>query len=206
MDADDFIPISALQHYSYCPRQCALIHEEQSFADNHHTARGNAVHRHVDLEGYELRAGVRVERALPLVSEKLGLIGKADLVEFAANGTPYPVEYKHGRLGQRLHDDVQLAAQAICLEEMTGYSVPAGAIYHASSHQRREVAITSALGELVAEMSTAIRNMIRSGKMPSAVNDARCPQCSLIDLCQPQILAEQSRRQVLRATLFCVEA
>lgn len=77
MEEDNFIPISALQHYSYCPRQCALIHAEQSFADNVHTARGNASHRVVDVEGYELRLGVRMERALPLVCERLGLIGKA---------------------------------------------------------------------------------------------------------------------------------
>jgi len=142
MEQDDLIMLSALQHYSYCPRQCALIHEEQSFSENTHTARGNAVHSLVDLEGYELRAGIRIERALPLVSEKLGLIGKADVVEFLPDGSPYPVEYKHGPRRQRTHDDIQLAAQALCLEEMMDRPVPMGAIYHASSHRRREVSIT----------------------------------------------------------------
>ena len=205
MEQDDFVMLSALQHYSYCPRQCALIHEEQTFAENVHTARGNSVHTVVDLEGYEVRAGVRIERALPLVCERLGLIGKADIVEFLPDGTPYPVEYKHGPRRQRTHDDIQLAAQALCLEEMTGLPVPLGAIYHASSRRRREVAITPQLRQLVARTTLAIRTILQSGKMPPAVNDARCRECSLIDLCQPQMLAGRARRQALRAQLFSVE-
>jgi CRISPR-associated exonuclease Cas4 len=205
MEQDDFIMLSALQHYSYCPRQCALIHEEQSFADNLHTARGNAVHALVDLAGYELRAGVRMERALPLVCERLGLIGKADMVEFLPDGTPYPVEYKHGPRRQRTHDDIQLAAQALCLEEMTGHPVPVGAIYHATSHRRREVSITSDLRQLVESTTLAIRAMLQAGQMPPAVNDSRCRECSLIEICQPQMLAEETRRRALRAHLFRVE-
>lgn len=204
MEQDDFVVLSALQHYSYCPRQCALIHAEQSFADNLHTARGNAVHTLVDLEGYELRAGVRIERALPLVCERLGLIGRADIVEFLSDGTPYPVEYKHGPRRQRTHDDIQLAAQALCLEEMTGHLVPLGAIYHATSRRRREVKITPQLRQLVADTAVAIRSMLQSQRMPPAVNDARCRECSLIDLCQPQMLAGKARRQTLRAQLFSV--
>jgi CRISPR-associated exonuclease Cas4 len=191
MEQDDFIMLSALQHFSYCPRQCALIHEEQSFASNVHTARGDAVHNLVDLEGYELRSGVRIERALPLFCERLGLIGKADVVEFLPDGTPYPIEYKHGPRRQRTHDDIQLAAQAVCLEEMTGRSVPLGAIYHASSHRRREVAITPYLRQLVVSTTLEIRAMLLARQMPPAVNDARCRECSLIDLCQPQMLAGQ---------------
>ena len=103
---DDLIMLSALQHYSYCPRQCALIHVEQQFADNLHTARGNAVHALVDIPGYEVRSGIRLERALPLYHDLLGLSGIADMVEFLPDGTPYPVEYKHGRKRQRQHDDV----------------------------------------------------------------------------------------------------
>lgn len=206
MEQDDFILLSALQHYSYCPRQCALIHEEQSFADNLHTARGDAVHALVDLEGYEVRAGVRIERALPLRCERLGLIGKADIVEFLPDGTPYPVEYKHGSRRQRTHDDLQLAAQALCLEEMTGRSVPCGAIYHASSHRRREVVISPALRQLVADTTTAIRQMLQSGRMPPAVNDARCRECSLREICQPQVLTEAAKRRTLRSQLFNAEA
>ena len=144
----DPIPLSALQHWCYCPRQCGLIHLEQAFADNLHTARGNAVHRLVDTPGYEMQAGVKVERALPLWSDQFGLIGKADLVEFHPNGRIFPVEFKHGRRRQKRHDDVQLAAQAMCLEEMLGRPVTHGAIYHASSRRRREVEITPALRAL----------------------------------------------------------
>jgi CRISPR-associated exonuclease Cas4 len=205
MEQDDFVMLSALQHYSYCPRQCALIHVEQSFAENLHTARGNAAHQLVDLAGYELRAGVRIERALPLVSEELGLIGKADIVEFLPNGAPYPVEYKHGPRRQKTHDDIQLAAQALCLEEMTGHSIPLGAIYHASSHRRREVVITPALRQLVRDTTMTIRAMLNSGKMPSPIHDARCRECSLIDLCQPQMLAESARLKQIRAQLFSTE-
>ena len=205
MEQDDFILLSALQHYSYCPRQCALIYEEQSFAANLHTARGDAAHALVDLAGDELRAGVRIERSLPLVCEELGLTGKADVVEFLADGTPYPVEYKHGPRRQRTHDDIQLAAQALCLEEMTGCAVPLGAIYHASSHRRREVAITPELRQLVAGTAAAIHAMLQSRKMPPAVNDARCRECSLHDICQPQMLAEQTRRHSIRQRLFRVE-
>jgi CRISPR-associated exonuclease Cas4 len=205
MEQDDFIMLSALQHYSYCPRQCALIHQEKSFAANVHTARGDAVHALVDAEGQALRSGVTIERSLPLVCEELGLTGKADIVEFLAGGTPYPVEYKHGPRRQRTHDDVQLAAQALCLEEMTGRAVPLGAIYHASSHRRREVAITPQLRQLVASTSAAVRAMLQSGKMPPAVNDARCRECSLIEICQPRMLAEAARRRTMRQGLFHVE-
>jgi CRISPR-associated exonuclease Cas4 len=204
MEDEEPVFLSALQHYSYCPRQCALIHEEQLFTENLHTARGNAVHALVDLEGYEVRAGVRIERALPLHCERLGLVGKADIVEFLADGTPHPVEYKHGPRRQRTHDDLQLAAQALCLEEMTGRAVPRGAIYHASSHRRREVLFTPALFILVEETAAAIRSLLRSGTMPPAVYDARCRECSLIDHCQPQILADTNRRRALRTRLFTV--
>jgi CRISPR-associated exonuclease Cas4 len=205
MDQDDYIMLSALEHYSYCPRQCALIHAEQVFADNVHTARGHAVHNLVDLAGYQIRSGVRIERALPLVCDKLGLIGRADIVEFLPGGAPYPVEYKHGAKRRKTHDDIQLAAQAICLEEMIGRPVPLGAIYHASSHRRREVSITPALRQLVADTTLAIREMIQSGRMPTAANDARCGGCSLLELCQPEMLSEGNRATTLRSQLFSVE-
>lgn len=189
----DPIPLSALQHWSYCPRQCALIHLEQAFAENVHTLRGQAVHGRVDEAGFEMRAGCRLERALPLWSERLGLIGKADLVEFLPDGTPYPVEYKHGRLSRNSsrqhHDDLQLAAQAICLEEMTGKPVREGAIFQASSKRRRVVPISPNLREQVEATVLAIRTMLLAGQMPPPlVADARCKECSLLDLCQPEAL------------------
>ena len=196
------IPLSALQHWAYCPRQCGLIHLEQQFADNIHTARGQAVHHLVDTPGYEVRHGVRVERALSLWSDRLGLIGKADLVEFHPDGTVFPVEFKHGRKRQKTHDDIQLAAQAMCLQDMLGRPVPRGAIYHASSHRRREVDITPALRALVIETVAAIRAMLARGQLPPPVNDARCKECSLKDICQPEALAARDKQREQRARLF----
>ncbi|GMU44747.1 MAG: CRISPR-associated protein Cas4 [Xanthomonadales bacterium] len=198
METPDPIPISALQHWSYCPRQCALIHQEQAFAENVHTARGRAVHALVDEAGIEHRAGLRIERAMPLWSEGLGLVGKADVVEFDGDGTPFPVEYKHGPRRQRLHDELQLAAQALCLEEMTGRSVPAGAIYQHGSRRRRRVAISDELRQAVVAAVAAVRAMMSAGVLPPPANDARCRACSLIELCQPAAIAGRDRyRQLL---------
>jgi len=199
---EDPVPLSALQHWIYCPRQCGLIHLEQQFEDNVHTARGQAVHHLVDTPGYEVKRGVRVERALPLWSDRLGLIGKADLVEFHPDGRIYPVEFKHGRKRGRIHDDIQLAAQAMCLEDMLGRPVPQGAIYHASSHRRREVDITEDLRALVSETADAIRAMLASGILPPPVNDARCRECSLREICQPEMLAQQTQMDRLKQYLF----
>lgn len=197
MMTDESIPISALQHWSYCPRQCALIHIEQAFADNIYTARGNAAHAVVDLPRAERAGTVRIERAMPLWSERLGLIGRADLVEFDAAGTPYPVEYKHGPRRQRIHDDIQLGAQALCLEAMTGKPVLLGAIYHFSSRRRREVSIDEALRRTVEQATIAVRAMLESGQLPPPVNDARCRHCSLIELCQPAALSAHKRYHAL---------
>lgn len=202
MSETDPIPISALQHWVYCPRQCGLIHLEQVFEDNIHTARGQAVHHLVDEPGYAMQSGVKVERALPLWSDRLGLIGKADLVEFHPDGTIYPVEFKHGRKRQKVHDDIQLAAQAMCLEDMLGRPVPQGAIYHASSRRRREVAITPELRARVETTANAIRAMLASGILPVPVNDGRCRECSLKDICQPEALAATRKLHDERRHLF----
>jgi CRISPR-associated exonuclease Cas4 len=204
MQEPDPLQISALQHWSYCPRQCGLIHLEQAFEENIHTLRGQAVHTRVDEPGVEVRADLRVERSLPLASETLGLIGKADAVEFLPDGTPYPVEYKHGKLtkAQQGHDALQLAAQALCLEEMTGRAVPEGALFYASSKRRVVVAIDAALRESVARAIGEIRAMLAFGKLPAPVNDKRCRACSLIDICQPAALAARDRQAAIRAQLF----
>jgi len=197
------VPISALQHYSYCPRQCALIHQEQSFEDNEFTLRGRRAHRRVDSGEISLEEGVRVLRALPLYSERLGLVGKADVVEFLPDGTPYPVEYKQGRRHKREHDDLQLTAQAICLEEMTGREVKEGAIYHHRSKRRRVVIFTPELRSRVVEITAAIRAMLASGRLPPPVDDpALCRACSLAEVCQPELLRAGRRIHRLAKTLF----
>lgn len=198
----DPIPISALQHWRYCPRQCALIHVEQVFDDNVHTARGNAVHALVDRAGELTRHGVRVTRALPLWSERLGLIGRADVVEFLADGTPYPVEYKKGRRRQRDFDELQLAAQALCLEEMMGRSVPEGALFYAGSNKRRRVVFDERIRREVELLIPDLRACLASGRVPPPVNDTRCNECSLQDRCQPEVLSDRARLDLLRIRLF----
>lgn len=203
MTGDSLSPVmlSAIQHYAYCPRQCALIHMEQEFTDNLSTQRGNAVHRLVDEPEMSVEKGIRVDRALPLYSHRYGLIGKADVVEWH-NGTPFPVEYKRGPRKARRADELQLAAQAICLEEMTGKQVVEGAIYHHASRRRRIITITPALKEEVLFTVDAIRAMLTKPSLPSAVNDIRCGDCSLYDLCQPQVVSTPCNVQQYLQQLF----
>lgn len=187
----DPLPLSALQHWAYCPRQCGLIHLEQAFDDNLHTLRGQAVHKQVDQPGMEIRKGLRVERALPIWHDAIGLIGKCDVVEFERDGSPYPVEYKHGSRHKAADiaaaDDLQLAAQALCLEAMTGHVVPEGAIFYASSKRRRVVSIDTPLRQQVTDATVAIRAMQFSGTLPAPTTDERrCKGCSLRDRCQPE--------------------
>jgi CRISPR-associated exonuclease Cas4 len=202
-DHDDPIMISALEHWSYCPRQCALIHLEHTFDENLYTLRGAAVHQQVDEVDSAMEDGVRIERALPLWSQRLGLVGKADVVEFH-DGVPYPVEYKHGPRREREHDDLQLCAQAMCLEEMTGKVVPRGAIFYHSSRRRREVVFDQHLRELVAQTVAAIRAMLSSKTLPPPVNDKRCEHCSLQESCMPTVVGEHDRAKKLLNALFTV--
>ncbi len=182
----DIVLISALQHWSYCPRQCALIHIDRVWDENLYTLRGRAVHQLVDHAEGEWDEGVRVERSLPLWSARLGLAGKADVIEFR-DGAPFPVEYKHGPRRHGRHDELQLVAQALCLEEMFGRAVPCGAIYHHGSRRRRVVTIGPALRAAAADAVAAVRAMLRSGRLPAAVNDRRCDKCSLRESCLPAV-------------------
>ena len=208
-EALDPIPLSALQHWAYCPRQCALIHVEQVFEENLYTQRGQALHQRVDDPGCELRDGWRVERALPLFCDRLALVGKADVVEFLPDGTPYPVEYKHGSRHKRVDiaacDDLQLVAQALCLEEMFGKAVPEGALYYATSRRRRVVAVDADLRAAVESAAAAVRRLLQSGAMPPPLDDDHCRACSLRDLCQPEALASTPAHAAVRLSLFEVD-
>jgi len=208
METVEQVPLSALQHWQYCPRHCGLIHLEQVFDDNVHTLRGQAMHAKADQPGVETAKGVRVERALPLWHDALGLIAKSDVVEFLAGGVPYPVEYKHGSRNKAADiaacDDIQLAAHALCLESMTGKSVNEGALYYATSKRRRVVPITAQLKADVAQTAQAIRQMLVSGKLPAPLSGEqavrRCKACSLQERCQPQ--ATHAGLISARAALF----
>ena len=201
-DEAEVVMISALEHYSYCPRQCALIHVEQVFDENLYTLRGRRVHERADNPESRLEEGVKVERGLPLFSERLGLIGKADVVEFHSDGTPYPVEYKSSARRQKRHDDLQLCAQAMCLEEMLEREVPRGAIYHYASRRRREVVFDDELRSLTEETVLAVRVLLVTATVPPPVADARCPKCSLFDACMPFTLAGMSGRTDEMDSLF----
>ncbi len=209
-DPEEGLPLSALQHWAYCPRQCGLIHLEQAFDDNLHTLRGQAVHRQVDQPGMEIRKGLRVERALPVWHDVLGLIGKADIVEFERDGTPYPVEYKHGSRHKAADiaaaDDIQLAAQALCLEAMTGHPVAEGALFYATSKRRRVVPITAELRAEVLRNAADIRAMLASGQLPAPTQDRRrCKGCSLRDRCQPEAV-DRLKDSALDTELFAPDA
>lgn len=199
----DPVFLSAIEHYSYCPRQWALIHIEQQFAENVHTMRGQAAHEIVDEHSIKTEKGVRVERSLPLYSLTHNLVGRADVVEFHPDGTIYPVEYKHGGKRAKAHDELQLAAQALCLEEMLGRPVPRGAIYHISSNQRREVEIDAPLRAQLLKALEEIRARESSGTLPPPVNDSRCRECSLNEICQPGAIRSCMAESV--ASLFSVD-
>ena len=192
--------ISALEHYSYCPRQCALIHVEQTYDENLYTMRGRLMHERVDSGEDAPNRGVVTQRAIPLWSERFGLRGKADAVEWHA-GVPYPVEYKVGRRkGQ--HTDLQLCAQALCLEEMLGVAVPRGAIYYGVTRRRHEVVFDAGLRARTLEIIDAVRAMLVAQALPAAPNDARCPNCSLIHACLPDVVSQRARLRVFQAALF----
>jgi len=183
---DGLIPLSALQHYLFCPRQCALIHVEQIWAEDGATAEGRILHERVDAGGMDSRPGLRVERGIALRSRALGVIGKADAVEFHGRPPqPVPVEYKRGKPKPHRADEVQLCAQALCLEEMFGIPVPEGALFYGAVRRRTRVAFDPELRALTARVAAEARGMIAAQRTPAPVLMPGCRRCSLLDACQP---------------------
>lgn len=201
---EDCIMISALEHYAYCPRQCALIHVEQSYEENIYTLRGNRDHERVDLPLADQSDEVRVVRSLPLYSDRLGLVGRADVVEFQGD-TPYPVEYKHGVKRYHRPARIQLCAQALCLEEMTGEAVPSGALYHTGARRRQEVAIDAGLRRATETIVGEVRALLDANRVPPPVNDDRCPPCSLQRVCMPDSMAATDRQAWWQRALFRID-
>lgn len=191
---DDLIPLSALQHLLFCPRQCALIHVEQMWEENRFTAEGKVLHERVDEGHRERRRQHRTEYSLSLRSLEWGLVGIADVVEFLlANDGGYdsisPVEYKRGRNKDSDVDRVQLCAQALCLEEMFGTPVTAGAFYYLQDHRRTPVEFGEELRSTTKDVIFQTRELFRLGTTPGPVYEkAKCDRCSLVDLCLPQPL------------------
>jgi CRISPR-associated exonuclease Cas4 len=178
--------ISALNQYIFCPRRCALMHIEGIWQDNEHTALGALLHDHSDAPGYETDGEVTILRALPLYSVRYGLVGKADIVELREEG-PVPVEYKKGRRRAFENDEIQLCAQALCLEEMFATAVPSGFIYHAASRRRREVIFDWRLRAETEKTIQTVREMLAAGRTPAAELKPRCDGCSLRGSCLPEL-------------------
>ncbi len=220
-DEDQLLPISALQHLLYCERQCALIHLEQAWADNRWTAEGNAMHEHVHERGGESRCEVRTATGMRLRSLRLGLTGQADDVEFHRAATeagdlapagavplpglrgwwrPFPVEFKRGKIKSSSCDEVQLCAQAICLEEMLGVEIADGALFYGSNRRRHAVQFTAALRDLTGKTAARLHALIAAGVTPPPVYEkAKCGCCSLLDMCQPRACERQRVDDYLEA-------
>ena len=178
---------------------------DREFVDNIHTQRGTDEHDRADQTFHVCDAeGVRLEYALPVWSRRMGLSGRCDVVEFHPDGTIYPVEYKHGKKQKWLNDDLQLAAQALCLEEMLNVSIERGAIFHKGSMHRREVEFTQELRKLVEETAAAIHTLLSSGHLPPPINNQRCPECSLKESCLPAVVADKARNRKAARELFVI--
>ena len=192
MDEKLIVPISAIEHYSYCPRQCGLILLEQVFEDNIYTLRGRFIHERAHSGVMERHGDVTIERSVRIWSESLGIVGKADVVEFK-NGIPYPIEYKSGAIGPWQHAALQVCAQGMCFEEMMGIKVNEGAIYYHNSRRRKRVIFTPSLRKQVEKIIKRIREILRYGVLPRPTPGPRCNKCSLLELCMPW--AEENLKQ-----------
>lgn len=203
-EEDDLIMLSALQHYIFCPRQCALIHIEQAWEENRLTAEGRIMHERVHEEGNETRGSVKIARGVPLRSLRLGLVGKADVVEFHRidkhTWQPFPVEYKRGKPKPDHSDSIQLCAQVLCLEEMLSVSVPQGALFYGKTRRRLDVVFDEALRKETEETANKVHQLIESGTTPPPVYAKRCESCSLIGECLPEKIGKHAsvKRYLMR--------
>jgi CRISPR-associated exonuclease Cas4 len=186
------LPISALQHLLFCERQCALIHLEGLWAENRLTAEGRLLHKKVHDADDERRDGTSMVRGLQLSSQRLGLYGIADMVEFHDGAPPKPIEYKHGRPKKYSADTVQLCAQALCLEEMLGQHVPEGAVFYGKTRRRLVVVFDTKLRAATEAAARRLHTLIRSGVTPKAQREPKCDRCSLQSLCMPDVLGPRA--------------
>jgi CRISPR-associated exonuclease Cas4 len=204
---DDLLPISALQHLQFCERQWALIHLEQQWEENRLTAEGRILHDRVHDAATESRPGVVIARGLLLHSLRLGLTGQADVVEFhrldgdppgAARlpdregwWRPFPIEYKRGRPKPDSCDEVQLCAQALCLEEMFGVGIENGALFYGKRRRRTEVPFDGALRKHTEELARRMHDLYCARITPPAVYEKKCDNCSLYDRCLPRTTSKR---------------
>ena len=188
---DDFIMISALQHYVYCPRQCGLIHVDDVWSENLFTTRGNILHEKVDTDTYEMRGTKRTVRGLRIHSFYFGITGRCDVVEFRNSDDGeevMPVEFKSGEPKDDISDKVQLCAQVFCLEEMLSTKIKKGAFFYGKIRRRDIVEIDDGLRSQTESIITSVREIISSKKVPTAEYTSKCRNCSLLDICQPKAM------------------
>ena len=204
---DDLLPLSGLQHLLFCERQWALIHIEQQWEENRLTQEGRVLHERVHESATEARPDLVVARGLRIHCLRLGLSGESDVVEFhrAKPGdfgairldrrdgwwTVFPVEYKRGRPKSDAWDEVQLCAQALCLEETYGVRIAGGALFYGTSRRRTAVDFDGPLREQTEGLARRMHEMFSAGVTPAAVYAARCEKCSLIERCMPRMSTRQ---------------
>ncbi|NIZ18921.1 CRISPR-associated protein Cas4 [Entomospira culicis] len=187
MQEYDYIQIASLQHYQYCPRQCALMYNEQIWADSYHTKAGDILHEKTHQERIRYEKGVRIETATTVVSHRYGLMGVCDTIEFHPD-TILPIEYKVGKSKSIYEvDKVQLCAQVLCLEEMTGQSITQGAIYYNQEKSRSYIEIDEALRSLTVDVLTNVHKLLFNKELPVVEKSKKCALCSLVELCIPDL-------------------
>lgn len=198
----DPLPLSLLNDYLFCPRRAGLKIVEGLRRANVHTLIGDLAHEQADLPGYAVAKGVTLLRALPVWSERLGLSGKCDIVERHPDGALVPVEYKKSKRRRFDNDDAQLCAQALCLEEMFARPVERGAVFHAASKRRREVAFTAELRALAEQTAANVQALLSGDSVPPAVLKPQCEECSLYEVCLPEVTSQPPGFARMRRGLF----
>lgn len=187
-DGTDYIPISALQHYMFCQRQCALIHVDRLWVENFLTAKGRQMHTKVNEADDETRDGVRICRSQELGSDRLGVYGISDVVEYHSDGTVIPVEYKRGKPKDSREDEIQLCAQVLCLEEMLGREISFGYIFYGKTRRRLQVEFDGTLRHLTEDIITKTAKLMSGETKPEYKYSRKCKSCSLLELCMPKRL------------------
>ncbi len=196
---EQFLSISAMQHYMYCKRRFALVHIEQIWQDNLYTAEGIDLHQRVDSSKRECRGNLLIARTVKLHSYRLGLSGISDVIEFYKedNGVPLPcreglwrpflIEYKRGENKNKIEYHVQLCAQAICLEEMLGANIENGAIFYGISRRRTNVEFDDKLRKCTELTAKKLHELFDAGVTPKAKYEKKCKSCSMLSQCMPSI-------------------
>jgi CRISPR-associated exonuclease Cas4 len=215
---DDMLMLSGIQHYKFCPRQWALIHIEQQWNENRLTTEGNILHKHVDDPFYRQKCGDYINlRSVNIASKELGLYGITDVIElhptqnkknsishskYSGRWIPYPIEYKHGKPKRNHIDEVQLTAQAMCLEEEYQITIYEGAFYYAEIRRRVEVSFTQELRDIVRNCVKEMHTIYETKQIPKSKYHNYCDKCSMINICMPSKKGDTKASYYLKKNLY----